>query len=90
MTAFLAALAAALQSIPILDKYIQMFIIEYINSGIDSMAADNRAAIKKTITDKDQIDLEKVLGNSHAGEPSNIPGVELRDTIGGVSDKTRG
>ena len=85
VTAIFALITAIAQAIPVFAKWLEQFNVWYINQQIDKMAAENVAAIKKAIQEKDQRDLEKALGNPNAGEPSNLPGVTQRDTIVGLS-----
>lgn len=86
MLTVFAYILAFLKVIPIVDGWVRDFIVYYSNSAIDRMTTENRAAIKKAIDGQDQRDLEKALGNPNAGEPSNIAGTELRDTLPGVSN----
>lgn len=84
MTAFFSALIGLIKAIPIINGWVQGFITLYVNSAIDRMSAENIAAIKKAIEQHNQIDLEKAVGNPHAGEPSDLPGTVIRDKLPGV------
>ncbi|NJO18770.1 MAG: hypothetical protein HC838_00090 [Spirulinaceae cyanobacterium RM2_2_10] len=86
MAAFFSALIAIFEAIPAIKSLFEQFVIFYLNSKIASMASENRDALKKAIEGKDQRDLEKVLANPNAGEPSRIDGVRIRDSIPGVRD----
>jgi hypothetical protein len=74
-----SAIIAVIKAIPVVDAWFQALITFYVNTQIDRMAAENRAAIKKAIDEKDTRDLEKVIGSPDAGEPSHLPGAVVID-----------
>ena len=84
MAAIFGGLVAFFKAIPILNSWLEQFESWYFRTQVASMKKENRDAIKKAIDEQDQRDLEKVLGNPNAGEPSNLPGVEQRNSIPGV------
>ncbi len=84
VAAAIAAIISLIKAIPILDKWAQAFITFYVNSQIDGMARENIEALRKAIDDQDQRDLEKAIGNPDDGEPSHLPGTEIRHTLPGV------
>lgn len=78
------AIVSIAQAIPIVNDWLQKFIAWYVESQIASMKKENADVIKRAVELHNQIDLEKLLGNKNAGEPTNLPGTELRDTLPGV------
>jgi hypothetical protein len=84
VAAIISGIFAIAKVFPIIDFWIQNLIIMYVNSRIDKMSAEDRAAIKTAIEKQDQRDLEKVIGNPNPGEPSGIPGTVLKDKLPGV------
>lgn len=80
----MATLLSLIQSVPIVDKWVERFVTFYVTSMIGSMKSDNRNGIRKAMDEQDQRDLEHAIGSPTAGEPSNLPGVEHRDTLPGV------
>jgi len=83
-TAFFALIVGIVRAIPIFAGWFDQFVAYYTNQRIDEMSAENLAAIKTAIQQKDQRDLEKVLGNPNAGEPSNVGGTVIRNDLPGV------
>jgi len=81
-----SGLLALIQAIPVVDKWVQQFIVYYVSKRKNEMKAENTAALRKALDEKDQRDLEKAVGNPHPGEPTSFPGTELRDTLPGVPD----
>ena len=89
MTAFLAvvaAITAVAKVFPIVDTWLQKFVVWYASNRIDSMTKEDRDSVKKAIDQKDQRDAEAALGNPNAGNLSGIPGTVVRNDIPGVSD----
>lgn len=84
IAAVFGGLVAFFKAIPIVNSWVQTFVVWYVNSQIDAMKAEDVAALKKAVIEKDQRDLEKAIGNPNAGGASGIPGVEHRDTLPGV------
>ena len=84
MAQFFALLLAIAKAVPVVDKWIQSFVAFYVGRRIDAMDAAIVGGIKKAITDKDQRDLEKAIGNPDAGEPTNYPGTIISPTRPGA------
>lgn len=84
MGSVISAILAICKAAPIFDRWVQQLLVAYSNARVDSMAKENRDAIKKAITDQDQREIEKLLGSSRAGELSGVPGTEVRDSLPGV------
>jgi hypothetical protein len=82
--AFFSAIAAVAGAIPIFDKWLQQFIAWYVQNKIATMIKENAEAIRKAVQEQDQRELEKTMGSSTAGEPSSLPGTEVRDSLPGV------
>lgn len=80
----LKAIIAVIVAIPTIKGWFDSLVKMYVEQQIASWRAEDRAAIKKAIDEQDQRDIEKALGSSHAGEPSGIPGTEIRETLPGV------
>lgn len=80
----IALITGIVKAIPVIDKWIQQFIVYYTNKKIDEMERENVAALKKAIYEYDQRDLEKAIGNPNAGEESHAPGSEIVDDLPGV------
>lgn len=80
-----ALITGIVKAIPILDKWVEQFMVYYFNKSIDKMKLDNFKAIKKAINEKDQRDLEKNIGNPNAGNPSGDAGSEIVDDLPGVN-----
>jgi len=74
-TIIVTFLTSLFQAVPTLKKTWDDIVAAYVNSQIESMTAENLAAIRKAIDEKDQRDLEKALKSPRAGAPSDIPGV---------------
>lgn len=72
---------AFLVAIPILKDFVERFITFYVAQQIAHMKQENRDGIRKAVFNHDQRDLEKAVGNPNAGEPTNLPGIELRDSL---------
>lgn len=77
----LEVLLAVLRVIPILKDWFDELVSLYIQSQLESMRQENRDAIKHAFEKQDQRPIEKVIGNPNAGEPSNLPGSERRDSL---------
>jgi hypothetical protein len=91
LAAIFSAVLAGLKALPgavtlanKLTEAVESFIVWYVNNRRDAMKAEHRAAIKKAFEQHDQRDLEKAIGNPNAGEPSNLPGTVIRDSLPGV------
>ncbi len=82
----ISLLLGIVKLVPIVDKWIQDFIVAYTNSRIDSMRAENFEAIKSAIEKQDQRNIEKAMGNPNAGLPSNDAGTSVVDSIPGVHE----
>lgn len=82
----MATILALIQSVPIVDKWVERFVTFYITSMIGSMKSDNRNGIRKAVDEQDQRDLEHAIGSPTAGEPVGGDGVERRDSLPGVRD----
>jgi hypothetical protein len=80
----ISLLLALFRAIPILDKWFQTLMVEWFNRSVDKMQTENLAAIKKALSDYDQRELEKAIGNPNAGEPSGNPGSTIVDELPGV------
>lgn len=77
-------LLAIFEAIPIVDGWFQALVREYVKRRIARMKAENLDAIRLAIEEHDQRGLEKAIGNPRPGEPSNLPGVEIHDSLPGV------
>ena len=84
MSQAFAAIAAIIKAIPIIKKWVDLFMVYYFNYTVDKMRKEDRAAIRKAIDEQDQRDLEKQIGDRHPGENSNLPGTGLRDSLPNV------
>lgn len=80
----LSFLTALFQSVPDLKKIWDDVISAYINSQIESMTAENKAAIRKAVYEQDQRDLEHAIGSPREGAASDIPGTSHRDNLPNV------
>lgn len=76
----LSGIIAVIKAVPIIDKWIEQFCSLYISLKIESMKKENRDAIRKSLAECDQRELEKALGNPNAGEASNNPGTVIQPT----------
>jgi len=88
-TTALSIILAVFKSIPVLKEWFDKLVVLYVNYQIDNMKEDDRKAIRKAIDEQDQRDLETQIGNPNAGERSNLPGTELRDSLPGVLQSTK-
>jgi hypothetical protein len=84
--AIFSAIVGIINLIPVVKGWIDSFIAYYVGKQIESMKAENMAAIRKAVHEQDQRDAERALGNPQAGEPSDIPGTVIRDSLPGVSN----
>lgn len=80
----LKAIIAIIVAIPTIKGWFDALVKMYVESQIAAWRAEDRAAIRKAIEEQDQRDIEKALGSGKAGEPSGIPGTEIRETLPGV------
>lgn len=78
------AVLALIKAIPVFQQWVERFMAWYIERQIAGMRQENRDAIRKAFEQHDTRDLEKAIGNPHAGEPSELPGTVVRDTLPGV------
>lgn len=84
MLTVFASIMSVIKLVPIVDKWVERFVVWYAENQIATMVKENREAMKKAIEAQDQRDLEKVIGNPNAGEPSGTPGTVIRDSLPGV------
>lgn len=77
---------AILKFLPWAKSVIDEIIAGLVAARIAEMKAANRTAIKVLIEKQDQRDAERALGSPRAGEPSGIPGSEIRDRLPGVDE----
>lgn len=77
-------LLALIQAIPALKQLFELLIAEYNKRQLKEMQADNRDAIDEARTNKDQRPIERVMQSPQAGNPSGIPGTEIRDSLPNV------
>ncbi len=82
-----STIVAIIKAIPILKGWIDQAVALYLSHSIESMHESDRAAVKKAIYEHDQRDLEKQIGSTKAGKSSDLPGVELRDSLPNVVRK---
>lgn len=80
----LSTVLAILRAIPTLKAWFDWFVAEYTRREIAAMKVEIRAAIRKAIDEQDQRDLERAMGSTKPGKPSDLPGVELVDDLPGV------
>lgn len=80
----IGTILAILNAIPILDSWFQQLTAAYAQAAIGRMKAENREAIRAALAAHDQREIEKTIGSPKAGEPSGIPGTEIRDHLPGV------
>lgn len=85
--AFALGLIEIIKAIPAIKSLFEQLVGLYVASELVSMKKENRDAIKKAIHEFDQREIEKALGNPNAGDPSNLPGSELRSSLPGVPNK---
>lgn len=73
-----------------LGQAVFKFVWDRLAAALTSWIADQKAkaavaaAIKKAVDQKDQTDVEHVIGNPTPGGPSGIPGVSVVDALPGV------
>jgi hypothetical protein len=79
-----AALWALIKIIPGAIDLFKSLLGLYVDSQCANMRSDLRDAIKKALATGDQREIEKAIGNPHAGEPSNLPGTTIVDHLPGV------
>lgn len=65
-------LIAIARAIPTVRDLLEQFFLWYATTQIEGMKAENRAAVIKMLVEKNQIEVEKLLGYKNAGEPSGI------------------
>lgn len=75
----LAGILAIFKAVPILNSWFEKLVAAYISHQIDSMKAENVAAIRKVLDEKDQRALEKALASPTAGLPSGDAGSVIID-----------
>lgn len=77
-------LLALFKIIPVLKGFWDDLVTMYIERQIENLKAENKAAIRKAIDEKDQRDIEKLLGSDHTGMPSGISGTTIVHTLPNV------
>ena len=75
--AIFARIVSLLKAIPILDEWFQKLMVAYAQHARKTWDKDLLAALAAAVGGN-QIDLEKQIGNPHAGEASGIPGTVIR------------
>lgn len=86
MTVF-GIIYAILKAIPALKGWWEEFATWYIAREIDNMKKENQEAVRNAINLQDQRDIERALGSSKVGLPSDIPGSRIVDHLPGVDNK---
>lgn len=82
--AIFSGIVAFFKAIPVLDSWLQGFVAWYVQREISHMKKEVRDGIRKAITDHDQMDLEKAIGNPNPGSHSGIPSTVVRPSLPGV------
>lgn len=59
-------------AIPVVDGWLRLFWFWWAARCIALMKEEDRAAVLKMLADKDQREVEKLLGYSKAGKPSGV------------------
>ncbi len=76
-----------IKALPILDKWVERFVVFYVNMRIENMRDENFKALREAMERHDQIRLEKAMQNPNAGKPSGDAGTSIVDSIPGVVHK---
>lgn len=83
----LTLLVGIVKAWPALDKWAERFYEAKKVYDRNKSIKENTDAIRKAYAEKDQRDLEEVIGNPHPGEPSLDDGAHVRPPRAhGVSD----
>lgn len=72
--AIFGAIAGVAKALPVLDSWLQRFIVWYTENKLGAMKAENRDAIITAVKTHDQRPIEHVIESPTAGKPSGIPG----------------
>ena len=84
MGTILSLVLAIIRAIPSLKGFFDAFVKGYVNRNVDSMAKEDREALRKAFEEQDQRDLEKAMGNQNAGKEVPATGSEIVDSLPGV------
>ncbi len=79
-----ALLTAIFKAFPIVDEWAKAAVYLYLKTRYQSMVDADVRAIHALIINKDQREIEKLLGYSKAGEPSGIPGAVIVPSLPGL------
>lgn len=85
MGSIISGIIAVAKAVPIFDKWLGQLFVAYAQIRIASMKKENVQAIKAAIEAYDQRAAEIAIGSPHAGEPTNLPGSIIVDTLPGVT-----
>jgi len=80
----ISLLLAIAKAIPIVDKWIQTLVAQYVNLRIETMRSENIKAIRSALIDHDQRELERSIGSKTPGEVSGDAGAVIVDKLPGV------
>lgn len=82
MASFFAGLVAFFKAIPALKDIFDKFIAFYIQRELENIKKENSDAIRRAVNEKDQRDIEKMLGSKHEGQPTGLG--EIVDSLPNV------
>ena len=68
---------AIIKAIPVVQNWIESFLVFYAEQKKTSMKRENREAILKAISEGDTRDLDKAVGAPNPGEVIDAPGSEI-------------
>lgn len=74
MVAVFTGIVAFFKAIPVLDSWLQLFIVWFNENKLASMTAENRDAVIKAAKTYDQRPIEAIIESPTAGQPSGVPG----------------
>ena len=75
----MSVVVAILKAIPIVDGFIQAFILIYCRAMVGSWKKENLESLRKILDEHDQRALEKTMGSTTAGKPSGDAGSIIVD-----------
>jgi hypothetical protein len=79
LSSIIGILLGIVKAVPVIDKWVEMFLSAYFAMKISEMKRENVDAIRKLIEERDQRDFERAIGSPKAGLPSGDSGSEFRD-----------
>lgn len=72
MLAVFQGIVAIAEAFPIIDGWLRQFFIYWAQTKIAAMKQEDKDTVLRAIIEHNQIDIERLLGYSKAGEPTGV------------------